>query len=88
MPALQEAQDFRPYFIAHETGHVMDFARGHTRQAKQSGLFWRKHKAGLSEYGKSERGEGYAEAFAQWALGQDNETADAYAQEYGWTRPN
>lgn len=97
MEASKLASDVR-YTLAHEMGHVIDFLHHHTQQASTrtpSGFeiagpkdpealkFWMAAKAALSKYGTSSVHEGYAEAFADWLLGQGRETLD-YWKEYQW----
>lgn len=79
----------RRWTLAHELGHIFDHQHDHTEDARKAGGLWRKHKTGMGSYGRTKRGEGYAEAWAQWLVGGPGSSpvSDAYAKEYGWPRP-
>lgn len=91
----------REWTIQHELGHLVDGGNHHVWQEvptrpgstvtkaenrREELTFHRQQKGGLSGYGVSLPGEGYAEAYAQWRLGdRSGETVQAYAKRYGWT---
>lgn len=90
MPAYNANQ--LQYLLAHEVGHLMDEHNQHNKKegdtsvAAQAGKFWKENKDSLSSYGKSDKYEGYAEAFAEHLMGDgSNPVASAFAEKYGWS---
>ena len=74
------------YTIAHELGHTID-SYADWERGKFSGAMKRKYKGQMSEYGKSDPKEAYAEAFADWILNPNPEPITvAYAEHYGWAK--
>ena len=80
--------------MAHEMGHVIDFANGHT--ASQSQQDWQQvidtaYGVILNEHTRKDPQETYAELFGMWVMGfKDYDTGllDKYAQQFGWEQPD
>lgn len=84
MPAARGA-DAAHYTATHEFGHQFDFSN---RRRSSVGLFETPSiKRHISEYGRSNSKEGYAESFAEWHVSEGkttNPAARAYAQHNNW----
>ena len=90
------------YALVHEFGHVLDLKNGRTRHnsSKDYGVsetrtpqtgsekFFARMRSedNMTEYGKTNVLEGYAEAWVAWYFGGKghNPVSDAYAEKYGW----
>lgn len=74
------------YTVAHEFGHVIDTNANNATRGKVVGSYRRrlKNPAWWSEYGRENPKEAYAEAFAQWVLGEKTPVTEAFANHYGW----
>jgi len=86
---------FVDHLLAHEVGHAVEFQHSFFRSWEKYlnpffSRWFKQHKEQLSDYGKKNANEGYAEAYAQWLLcGNDPDTkalTDAYAKKYRWKR--
>jgi hypothetical protein len=102
MPAARQTNG-RQYVITHELGHVLDNEHMHTHERSYLGsrrvafdanrddvaALQRQHRDNLSQYGKTNVAESYAEAYAQWIHGGPGSSAaaDAYAAKFGWKVP-
>lgn len=87
------------YLISHEYGHTMDNLRSGSSGTSPSmraaySDIMKRHKAGeatgLSEYGRSQPAEAYAETFAEWHMSGGKTTSPAaqhFARLYGWNTP-
>jgi hypothetical protein len=72
--------DSADYLLAHEMGHTVDLLG-----SVDSALAWSKAHKYLSPYGRTDIREGYAEAFAEWLLGDKSHPAVLeYAPRMGW----
>lgn len=75
------------YHLAHEYGHALSYQLGHTGAAHGARD---RFEQDLSPYGRSDKMEGYAEAFAEYFLSaglSDNPAAQGYAAQFGWRPP-
>lgn len=81
------------YTITHEWGHLREQIATPTMRDIESAdkvineIVEKNGKAFLSEYGKSNAAEAYAESWADWVLNNgktDNPITNAMAKEYGW----
>jgi len=81
MPSANAKQFFAmEYFLAHEWGHATNYdalfhkggngtmAGSGYKNEQTTGLMLMAHENQLSPYGRSNTGEGYAEAFAEWFM--------------------
>ncbi|MFN5250014.1 MAG: phage minor head protein, partial [Bacteroidota bacterium] len=86
MQVASEVENENLYTLAHEFGHIVDsHANDDSRGRFVGGLRRRiKNPVLWSRYGKKNPKEAYAEAFAQWALGEKTPVTDAFSKEYGW----
>jgi len=100
MPSAGAKQFFAmEYFLAHEWGHATDydalFHKGGDgtmsgsgyKDEKTTGLMLMAHEDQLSPYGKTDTGEGYAEAFAEWFMTDGKSEipiVKALAKEHNW----
>jgi len=81
--------------IVHEYGHAIDpedlpTSPRNTFFGKIRKQFPGKPPDGLSEYGRTNKYEGYAESFADWWTSRGkttNPATRAYAEKYGWRHP-
>ena len=79
------------YVVTHEWGHLREkvkaFELGQQNE-KINEIVDRIGKQYLSEYGKSDAAEAYAESWADWVINKgktDNPITNAMAREFGWT---
>jgi hypothetical protein len=79
------------YVVTHEWGHLREkvkaFELGQQNE-KINEIVDRIGKQYLSEYGKSDAAEAYAESWADWVINKgktDNPITNAIAREFGWT---
>lgn len=75
--------------LVHEFGHLLERRSGESGDLHDAHSHG-DHDHGLSEYGRTNPQEGYAEAFAEWWVSggkTDNKAAKAYAERFGWAKP-
>ena len=85
MPAAYGVNENK-YTIAHELGHDVDSISNNAMRGRFVGGLRRKYKDGdlWSAYGTENAKEAYAEAFAQWLLGEQTPVTKAFAERFGW----